>query len=194
MHDPRLKQGMGLHYSVCPTGADHVSGIHDPLFLKGPMFEEWSGIDVAEPVPSTELSPRKARLLYHNGLWSHLQNYLVTCSLVPFTKRQICDAVEAVTGWPMSYWRLMKTTERGLTLAKIFNIREGLTEKDDLLPKRMGTSQKRGNLKGVIVDLDKLPEVQKIYYQMLGWDECGIPTKARLVELDIEWAAQHLNS
>jgi aldehyde:ferredoxin oxidoreductase len=92
----------------------------------------------------------------------------------------------------MSYWRLMKTTERGLTLAKIFNIREGLTEKDDLLPKRMGTSQKRGNLKGVIVDLDKLPEVQKIYYQMLGWDEHGIPTKARLIELDIEWAAEHL--
>ncbi|MGA2464522.1 MAG: aldehyde ferredoxin oxidoreductase family protein [Thermodesulfobacteriota bacterium] len=192
MHDPRLKQGLGLHYSVSPVGAEHVAGIQDPLFMSGPIFEEWCGIDFAEPVPSTELSSRKARLLYHNGLWGHLQNYLVTCALVPFTKKQLCETVEAVTGWPMSYWRLMKTTERGLTLAKIFNIREGFTEKDDVLPKRMGTSQTRGNLKGVIVDPDKLSEAKKVYYQMLGWDEHGIPTKARLIELDIEWAAEHL--
>lgn len=189
MHDPRLKQGLGLHYSVTPLGAEHVAGVQDTLFAGGPVFEEWCGIDFAEPVPSTELSPRKARLLYHNGLWWHLQNYLVTCALVPFTKKQVCDTVEAVTGWPMSYWRLMKTAERGLTLAKIFNVREGFTEKDDVLPKRMGTPQTRGNLKGVIVDFDQLSEVKKIYYQMLGWDERGVPTKARLSELDIDWAA-----
>jgi aldehyde:ferredoxin oxidoreductase len=104
---------------------------------------------------------------------------------VPFTKRELCEIVEAVTGWPMSYWRLMKTAERGLTLAKIFNLREGFTAKDDTLPKRMGTSQTKGNLKGVIVDLGKLSEVKKVYYQMLGWDERGVPTKARLSELDI---------
>ena len=83
----------------------------------------------------------------------------------------------------------MKTAERGLTLAKIFNVREGFTEKDDVLPKRMGTPQTRGNLKGVIVDFDQLSEVKKIYYQMLGWDERGVPTKALLSELDIDWAA-----
>ena len=189
MHDPRLKQGLALHYSIHSSGPDHCSGIQDTLFVKGPQVDEWSGIDVSEPVPSTELSPRKTRLLYQNGLWKHLNNHLVFCQFVPYTYKQIRDAVEAVTGWPMSYWRLMKAAERGLTLSRIFNIREGFTQGDDILPRRMATPQKGGNLKGVVVDPTELSEMQKLYYQMLGWDERGIPTRARLVELDIEWAA-----
>jgi aldehyde:ferredoxin oxidoreductase len=188
MHDPRLKQGLGLHYSVHPGGADHNTGIHDTFFTQGPQVEEWSAIDVSEPIPSTELSPRKVRLLYHNGLWMHLENHLLICLYVPYTKREICNAVEAVTGWPMSYWRLLKTAERGITLAKIFNIREGLTEADDILPKRMRETQTGGNLKDTIVDPEKLLDAKKLYYQMLGWDEQGIPTRSRMVELNIEWA------
>jgi len=194
MHDPRLKQGMGLHYSVHPAGADHVSGVHDTLLEKGPQFEEWSTIDVSESIPSTELSPRKARLVYQFGLWRHLPNYLGLCVLVPYTAKQILEAAEAVTGWPMSYWRLMKTAERGITLAKIFNLREGFTAEDDVLPKRLGMPQRGGNLKGVTVDFGKLSEAKELYYQMLGWDERGIPTRARLVELDLPWAAKYLNN
>jgi len=189
MHDPRLKQGLGLHCGVNPSGPDHASAIHDTLLVKGPQFDEWGAIDINESIPSTELSPRKARLVYQYGMWTNLTNYLVICVLVPYTKRQIQEAVEAVTGWPMSYWRLMKTAERGVTLAKIFNLREGFTEVDDVLPKRIYSAQRKGNLAGV--DPDKLSEVKKLYYQMLGWNEQGIPTKARLVELDIEWASEY---
>jgi aldehyde:ferredoxin oxidoreductase len=194
MHDPRSKQGMALHYSVHPTGADHCTGIHDPVLEKGPGFDDWGTIDVNESIPTTELSPRKARLLFQVGLWCHLPNYLGFCLFVPFKKKQLQEATEAITGWPMSYWRLMKTVERGLTLAKVFNLREGFTRADDVLPKRMAVSQTKGNLQGVIVDPQKLAEAQDLYYQMLGWDSEGVPTRARLVELGIEWAAPHLKS
>jgi aldehyde:ferredoxin oxidoreductase len=86
----------------------------------------------------------------------------------------------------------MKTVERGLTLAKIFNLREGFTKAEDGLPKRMAISQTNGNLKGVIVDPQKLAEAQELYYQMLGWDSEGVPTRGRLVELGIEWASRYL--
>lgn len=194
MHDPRLKQGLGLNCCVNPAGADHASSIQDTALVKGALFEDWASIDVNESIPSTELSSRKARLVYQYGLWMHLTNYLGVCILVPYNRKQTRDAVEAITGWPMSYWRLMKTAERGMTLAKIFNLREGFTDADDVLPKRMSTPQTQGNLKGVIVDPAQLSEVKKLYYQMLGWDEHGIPTKARLVELDIEWAGQYVES
>jgi aldehyde:ferredoxin oxidoreductase len=188
MHDPRLKQGLGLHYAVNPAGADHCSGVHDTLLEKGRHFDEWSAIDVNEAIPTTEMSPRKARLVYQYGLWTHLPNHLGLCMLVPYTKREICQAVEAITGWGTSYWRLMKTAERGLTLAKIFNLREGIPPEEDRLPKRMGESQTRGKLQGTVVSGEELAEARKLYYQMLGWDERGIPTKSRLVELDIAWA------
>ena len=86
----------------------------------------------------------------------------------------------------------MKTAERGVTLARIFNIREGLSSKDDKLPARFTTSPESGPLKGVSIDPKQLVEAQKLYYQMLGWDESGTPTYARLVELDLEWAYEYL--
>ena len=192
MHEPRYKQGMGLHYSVHATGADHCTGIHDNLVKANLMG--WESIDVAESIPNTELSPRKARMLYHVGLWRQMANYLGLCIFVPWSYQQIRDAVESVTGWPMSYWRLMKAAERGITLARIFNIREGFSAEDDKLPHRFATSPSDGPLKDVTVDPDKLAEAQKLYYQMLGWDEQGTPTYARLVELDIEWAYEYLRT
>jgi len=190
MHEPRFKQGLGLHYSEHATGPDHCSGIHDNL-LDASMTARDS-IDVAESVPPTELSPRKVRILYQFGIWRQVNNYLGMCNFVPWSQKQLTDAMEYITGWPMSYWRIMKTAERGITLARIFNIREGLSAKDDKLPVRFTTSTADGPLKGVYVDPEKLTEAQKLYYQMLGWDESGTPTYARLVELDIEWAHEYI--
>jgi len=190
MHEPRFKQGLGLHYSGHATGPDHCSGIHDNL-LDASMAAR-DRIDVAESVPPTELSPRKVRILYQFGMWRQATNSLRMCNFVPWNQKQLTDAMEYITGWPMSYWRIMKTAERGITLARIFNMREGLSAKDDRLPARFNTSPSEGPLKGISIDPDQLAEAQKLYYQMLGWDESGTPTYARLVELDLEWASEYL--
>ena len=188
MHEPRLKQGLGLHYSAHGSGADHCTGIHDDAVNVKAM----DGVDVAEAIPPTELSPRKVRTLYLFGLWRQVANYLGICIFLPWRQQQLTEATEYITGWPMSYWRLMKTAERGITLSRIFNYREGITSKDDTLPKRFLTPPADGPLKGVAVDPVQLAEAQKLYYQMLGWDESGVPTYARLVELDLEWAYQYI--
>ena len=184
MHEPRLKQGLGLHYSVHGSGADHCTGIHDDAVNVKAM----DGVDVAESIPPTELSPRKVRTLYLFGMWRQVANYLGICIFLPWRQQQLTEATEYITGWPMSYWRLMKTAERGITLTRIFNLREGMTSKDDKLPKRFLKPPADGPLKEVAVDPGQLAEAQKLYYQMLGWDESGVPTYARLVELDMEWA------
>ena len=190
MHEPRYKQGLGLHYSVHATGADHCTGVHDSLMKE--ILMGWEIIDVAEPIPSTELSPRKARMIYQVGLWRHMANTVGLCMFVPWSNSQIRDAMEAITGWPMSYWKLMKAAERGITLARIFNLREGFSAQDDTLPHRFATHPSEGPLKGITLDPVQLAEAQSMYYQMLGWDESGIPTNGRLAELDIEWAADFL--
>jgi aldehyde:ferredoxin oxidoreductase len=190
MHEPRYKQGMGLHYSVHATGADHCTGIHDDLVNK--KLAEWDRIGLAESVPVYEMSGRKARMLYQVGMGRHLANSIGLCLFVPWSDEQVTQALEAITGWPMSSYKLMKTVERGITLARIFNLREGFSRKDDTLPRRFASSPADSTLKGVGVDPEKLSAAQKLYYQMLGWDESGVPTYARLVELNIEWAAQYL--
>ena len=66
----------------------------------------------------------------------------------------------------------------------MFNIRAGVSGKDDTLPKRfLETPMPEGPVKGQVFELDKmLPE----YYRIRGWDEKGVPTAMKLEELDID--------
>jgi aldehyde:ferredoxin oxidoreductase len=183
-HEPRFRQGLGLHYSVHAGGADHCSGVMDdaiPVFLA-----DWRSISMAELIPPTELSPRKARMAYEIGLWREMANYLGLCVFVPWSFSEIQDAVEAVTGWRITSWKLMKGVARGITSMRLFNLREGFTRKDDRLPGRFHTSPAEGPLKEVRVNPEALKEAQEIYYQMMGWDSNGVPTRGCLVELGLE--------
>ena len=47
MHEPRYKQGMGLHYSIHATGPDHGSGMHDDV-ISDKDINARDRIDVAE--------------------------------------------------------------------------------------------------------------------------------------------------
>ncbi len=170
MHEPRHKQAMGLHYSMHVTGADHSTGIHDPEAL-----EKDTGAK-----------------LYQKGFSAQLANYLGLCKFIPWSEAQVREAVEYITGWPLTAQDLMQVVERGVTLARIFNIREGFSEKDDALPKRFEVTPTDGPLKGL--DPERFAEARKTYYRIMGWDESGVPTLSKLAELQIEWAAKYLSS
>ena len=191
MHEPRYKKGMGLHYGVHATGADHCTGIHDDVDIKN--LARWELIDVADPVPASDLSPRKARMLYQLGMWRHVGNYLGLCQFVPWSYTQIRDMLTAITGWPMSLLRLVKAAERGITLARIFNLREGFSAKDDQLPGRFEAAPPDGPLQGESVNPTHFASSRKAYYQMLGWNAAGVPRYGKLVELEIEWAHEYFD-
>ena len=193
MHDPRLKQALGVHYAVHAVGADHMSGASDTGYNQpGSRLDRLAPLGITEPIPLDELSPRKVRAAYYGGLWRQLSNYLGLCVFMPYSLTQQRDALAAITGWETSFWEMMKTAERGMTLMRVFNLREGFTAADDRLPDRFATPQPTGGLAGVIVDPEELAQAQKLYYAMLGWDEEGLPTYARLAELGIEWAEEYL--
>ena len=192
MHEPRLKPGLGVHYSVHATGADHMTGMHDTGYAEagGRLAAMAPLLGIIEPIPASELSPRKVRVIYYAGLWRHIDNHLGLCNFVRYSMAQKRDVLSAITGWQTSFWEIMKSVERSITLMRVYNLREGFTSADDRLPARFATPQPTGGLAGVVVDMEELAQAQKIYYAMLGWDEEGVPTTARLAELGIEWA-QH---
>jgi aldehyde:ferredoxin oxidoreductase len=191
-HAPRLNQGLSIHYSVHAVGADHVTGPIDNILPS--LMDNWDRIHLAQDLPPTELSPRKARMAYELGLYKQMPNSLGVCSFVPWNITELRDAVEAVTGWPATTWKLMKAVERGMTLMRIFNLREGFTQNDDRLPERFHTAPLEGPLKGIKIDPSAHREAVETYYQLLGWDQDGVPTKACLTALDLAWTAQFLES
>jgi len=92
-----------------------------------------------------------------------------------------------VTGWETSLFELLKVAEKSNTMARCFNIREGLTSKDDKLPDRFFEAFTSGPLKDKPIDKEEFEKAIKTYYAMQGWDENGVPTKEKLAELDLDW-------
>jgi aldehyde:ferredoxin oxidoreductase len=190
-HDPRYKQGLGLHYSIHGKGANHTTGVLDDLLPL--LLEDWDSLNVSELIPPYELSTRKVRMAFELGFWAELPHYLGYCIFMPWRVVEVRDAVSAITGKPATTWGLMKAAERGITMMRVFNLREGFTRDDDKLPDRFFTSPSEGPLKHIRVEPDTLKKCQEIYYQMMGWDNRGVPTKGCLAALDLEWARPYLN-
>jgi len=98
-----------------------------------------------------------------------------------------------VSGIPMTGEEMGKAGERINNLARIFNIREGLTRADDNLPPRcMLDPIPDGIGKGSAVSQEELDAMLDGYYEARGWDNAGVPQMAKLKELGLEGYADIL--
>jgi len=193
MHDPRLKRVLGVGYAVSPTGADHMHNLHDTRMVSDAGIAQIKSMGILESLPLDDLSSAKVRMLIYYVNMRVLDNCALMCMFAPWSPNQKVEIFKAVTGWDTSLWELAKVGERALNMARAFNMREGLTEKDDWLPPRMFQTQNGGPIPDTAVDPRKLRKAKKTYYRMMGWDEdTGVPTVGKLEELDIPWVAKHL--
>ena len=199
MHDPRGKTGQGLSYALSPTGADHVEAPHDTPFAQpGPMLGKIAPLGLLEPVPGRENGPRKVRnFIYLQYLWS-MFNSVGICNFtagpvwsLPLNKWS--EVVYAATGWETSLFELCKLGERTVTMARVFNLREGFGRKDDTLPDRIFEALEGGALAGKGIDRKEFDEMLTLYYEAMGWDpKEGVPTRGKLAELNLHWLDEFL--
>jgi len=115
------------------------------------------------------------------------------CLFTPWSVIQKVAIVRSITGWNTTAFELMKVVERGNTLARIFNLREGFTEKDDWLPPRFFKPKTSGGLSKTTVNPTDLQHAKLLYYDMMGWTEQGVPKHSKLEELDITWVANKIS-
>lgn len=186
MHEPRLKAGLGLGYMVNPHGADHCCNIHDTMYLAEVQLKELRPLGILEPLPANDISPRKVALFRLIQLKEIIFDSLVLCSFLPYTYEQLVDIVAAVTGWDTSVKEQLGVAGRTLTMARLFNIREGLTAADDRLPLRFFQPTTNGALADKPLDSGELERAKSDYYTLMGWDtHTGIPSLEKLEELGI---------
>ena len=93
-----------------------------------------------------------------------------------------------VTGVDMTPEQLRAAGERIINIARLINLREGLTRKDDTLPWKVMNQpiQDDGPVKGAVVTQEELDLLLDDYYTARGWSVDGVPTKAKLKELAME--------
>ncbi|MFX0023222.1 MAG: aldehyde ferredoxin oxidoreductase family protein [Candidatus Hermodarchaeota archaeon] len=190
MHEPRLKQGLGVGYTISPTGAEHMANLHDTSIATERSLVSYGALGILEPLELDDLGDKKVRALVYYSNWRNLYNALLICYFLPWDYVDVPEILTAVTGWYSSTWELMKVGERITTMARVFNIREGLTKEDDWLPERFFQPHTSGALSKTSVKPNKLKSAIKSYYKMMGWDEEGNPTMSKLAELELEWISE----
>ncbi|MCD4832180.1 MAG: aldehyde ferredoxin oxidoreductase C-terminal domain-containing protein, partial [Bacteroidales bacterium] len=93
------------------------------------------------------------------------------------------ELLNKATGFNYSVDEMMQAGERIWNMEKLFNLKSGLTTKDDTLPKRLLEEPiPAGPNKGHV---HRLGEMLPDYYKLRGWTEDGIPTEEKLKELGL---------
>jgi len=193
MHEPRGKPGVSLGYGISPTGADHLEASHDPSFNdEGWALELAASLGIYEPVDTYDFGFKKVRLFSVMQKVLSFYNTIGVCNFAawpqgPLTPQKIIELTEAVTGWNFSLYELMKIGEKTNTMARCFNVREGFTKADDMIPERLFEPLPNEPLKGKKIDQKEYMKALEEYYALEGWDDKGVPTKTKLRDLELEW-------
>jgi aldehyde:ferredoxin oxidoreductase len=142
---------------------------------------------VLEPLSADDLGPRKVAIFRNIHLQRIVGDSLALCSFIPFDVQQIADVLSVVTGWNTGPVEMLRIAERTMTMARLFNIREGLSAADDKLPNRFFQPKRNGVLSTKFYDPEQLERAKSYYYTLMGWDaKTGIPTPEKVQELGIE--------
>jgi aldehyde:ferredoxin oxidoreductase len=124
-----------------------------------------------------------------NLRWVH--NEIGCCMFIPWSRDQLVELIRAITGWETNLWELMRAGERCVTMARAFNMREGWTRADDVLPARMAEPHVSKTINEKPIMPEVLDAAITAFYSMMGWDpETGQPSEAKLHELDIAWVRE----
>jgi aldehyde:ferredoxin oxidoreductase len=105
------------------------------------------------------------------------------------------DMLNPLCGWNLKtedYWKMAKTI---FTAERVFNVREGISSKDDDLPKRMRTEKlPAGPRKDAIFTEEDLKKMHADTYGFFGWDAKGIPTDGSLKAYGLEYLIPDVNA
>jgi len=103
--------------------------------------------------------------------------------------------ISTITGWDVSVSEVERIGERICTLERAFNVREGLSRKDDTLPYRvLHEPIPSGPSQGMYCPPAELDVMLDEYYRLRGWSRDGIPTADKLRELGLDFALGAIGS
>jgi aldehyde:ferredoxin oxidoreductase len=114
------------------------------------------------------------------------EDSLVTCRYQTATALDLlCQAVNLATGWNIDIQEAMTIGKRAVNLARVFNLRHGISPKLDAPSVRYGSTP----VDGVAAGRGIMPHWEKMlhnYYNLMGWDENGRPLPETLRNLGLE--------
>jgi aldehyde:ferredoxin oxidoreductase len=197
MHEPRGKKGVGLSYAISNRGACHLQAPHDDDFLDKKNLDPKIGLSPKIVMNTMDTGKNKVHLVKTGEEMYSLFDSLIICKNTAFPSGisigTLVGIVNSTMGWDMDAMQLKQIGERTINLCRAFNAREGMTRKDDILPKRLMEPLSEGSYVGEAISNYTLDKMLDQYYEMRGWNsKTGLPTKKKLKELNLSYIVKEL--
>ncbi len=180
--------GQGSEYFAINTYGMELSGVN----IKGCMSmglalatsdfashtRLWTATDEMNGELSIEFLPKYV-VMGQNDI--NIRNSLVVCDFLPFGLDRLAPILSKATGIEFDQERLLFIGDRIHHLARLYNLQNGRTWKDDTLPARFFEEEMTaGLLKGKVMTREFFGDLLQKYYAERGWNETGEPTPETL--------------
>lgn len=182
-YELRSLQTSTLGFAVSNRGAD---------YLRSGSYQ----VDVKGQVDRLRLDRSRGKIVYEGENLYAVIDSLIICK---FTRGIFKSADELaklytlVTGLSMTGEQVIKAGERIHNLARCFNIKCGISRKDDYPPPRAFEDPLPDDVvKGAVIKREEYDEALDGYYDCRGWSRDGIPTRRRLLELGLVKEAEEV--
>ncbi|MEE9506670.1 MAG: aldehyde ferredoxin oxidoreductase family protein [Thermoplasmata archaeon] len=191
-HDVRYIKAFALGIATASRGADHLRSRPTlEIFLRLPK-------EVKERIYGKGVSPDptsydgKEKTVYFSDNIFAVVDCLGICKFIchGFNSPHFLDyprfeaLLEAATGMKYGRRKMEAVGKRVIDTERMFNIRQGLTRKDDTLPKRyFDDPMPMGPTKGHHIDRNEFDAMLSRYYKLRGWDEKGMLAPSRVEEI-----------
>jgi aldehyde:ferredoxin oxidoreductase len=203
-HMPQVKRSLQIIYATNPFGADHQSHEHDPAIEEDYEYyaDRLASMGFTEPQVPQSLNSEKIRFALATQYMYSALDSVNLCQFVYgpawqlYGPSDMVETVRAVTGWDdVDLDELQTLGERRLNMMRAFNAREGIDRKQDKLPEKFFKKALKGGVSdGWKLDRAEFDAALDKYFELCEWDvETGVPTRAKLDDLGLDWVADQLS-
>ena len=177
-YEPRSLKTMALALAVSTRGACHN---------RSSAYEA----DFSNRVNRLEADAERGQITADGEDFSAVLDSLIWCKFLRKAFDDFWDesatSLNLITGWDVTPEELKKAGERINNLKKLFNIREGWTRDDDILPPRaLAETLPDGVAAGVGLSKPDLDMMIDAYYQAREWNPDGSIPESKLAGLSLD--------
>ena len=208
-YDPRGSFAQGVEYATTNRGGCHVQGASMYLESTGPLTIDPQSLKLKADLPVVQqnlacainsmvlcifttygiipkaIHDMDPNSFLHRALATVLENsgplFRTVMSLKGRPMLWFEKWLTYITGETFSSGHLQEIGARIFNLERMYNLREGLTAKDDTLPPRMLHEPTFKHMKSG----HPLHELLPRYYKLRGWDTDGVPTRRTLERFQV---------
>ncbi|HHV56375.1 MAG TPA: aldehyde ferredoxin oxidoreductase family protein [Firmicutes bacterium] len=179
-HDPRTYNSLALGYATSNRGACHLQGFTHGLELSLTM-PDLGFPEILDRFAAEQKGAMTAAMQNLMSLFDSLKvcKFLLWGGAKP---HHVVEWLNLVTGWELDVASFIHIGERLFNLKRLYNVRLGVSRKDDTISPRILTLKKGG---GAGDNLPPLGRMLSEYYEVRGWTEEGIPRPETLVRLGL---------